>query len=343
MNVTVKTLAEACGVSRGTVDRVLHNRGAVKPEVALKVKTLARELGYVPNRAGRALATYREPYKIGALLPSVGNAFFDSIIEGMNNANNEFSDLGVKVIMKNLQGYNLKEHLEAIDDLLNQGCKALCLATINTPEICKKIDYCTSKGIHVILVNTDVEHAHRLCYVGSDYLNAGKTSAGMLALIARDDPLNILIVTGSKLMLGHNLRIEGLKSELSELKINYKIVDIVECDDSDILSQQLTSKMLQQHAEINCIYIAGAGVQGVGAALIAHGDPKIIAAAFDDIYATRELVKAGIIKFVVCQQPQRQGYHAIKRAYQALSGLIDNNNSADFYTDTLIKINSNLN
>ena len=318
MNVTVKTLAEACGVSRGTVDRVLHNRGAVKPEVALKVKTLARELGYVPNRAGRALATYREPYKIGALLPSVGNAFFDSIIEGMNNANEEFSDLGVKVIMKNLQGYNLKEHLEAIEELLSQGCKALCLATINTPEICEKIDYCTSNGIHVILVNTDVEHAHRLCYVGSDYLKAGKTCAG------------------------NNLRIEGLKSELNELKINYNIVDIVECNDSDILSQQLTSKMLQMHAEINCIYIAGAGVQGVGASLIAHGDPKIIAVAFDDIYATRELVKAGIIKFVVCQQPQRQGYHAIKRAYQALSGLIDSNNSTDFYTDTLIKINSNL-
>ena len=342
MNVTVKTLAEACGVSRGTVDRVLHNRGAVKPEVALKVKTLARELGYVPNRAGRALAAYKEPYKIGALLPSVGNAFFEGIVEGMNNANEEFSDLGVKVIMKTLQGYDLKEHLKAIDDLLNQGCKALCLATINTPEISEKIDYCTASGIHVILVNTDVEHAHRLCYVGSDYLKAGKTCAGMLSLIAKDDLLNILIVTGSKLMLGHNLRIKGLQGELSDLNVNYNIVEIVECNDSDILSQQLTSKMLQLHPEINCIYIAGAGVQGVGASLIAHGDPKIIAVAYDDIYATRELVKAGIIKFVVCQQPQRQGYHAIKRAYQALSGLIDKNNSTDFYTDTLIKISSNL-
>ena len=260
----------------------------------------------------------------------------------MNNANDEFSDLGVKVIMKNLQGYDLSEHLKAIDDLLKQGCKALCLATINTPEIREKLDYCSSQGIHVILVNTDVEGAHRLCYVGSDYLKAGKTCGGMLSLIAQNKSLNILIVTGSLLMLGHNQRISGFTQELNNLKVDYKIVETVECNDSDISSQQLTSKMLKEHPEINCVYVAGAGVQGVGAALIAHGDPNIIAVAFDDIYTTREMVKAGIIKFVVCQQPHRQGYHAIKRAYQALSGLIDKNSSTDFYTDTLIKISSNL-
>ena len=342
MNVTVKSLAEACGVSRGTVDRVLHNRGAVKPEVALKVKTLARELGYVPNRAGRALASYKEPYKIGALLPSIGNAFFDGIAEGMKSANDEFADLGIKVVMKNLQGYNPKEHLKAIDELLNQGCKALCLATINTEEIREKIDYCTEKGVHVISVNTDVDGAHRLCYVGSDYIKAGKTSAGLLSLIAQGKELNILIVTGSKLMLGHNQRILGFESELETLNTHYNIVATVECNDSDILAQQLTYKMLVEHPEINCVYVAGAGVQGVGAALIANGDLSILAVAFDDIYTTRELVKAGIIKFVVCQQPHRQGYHAIKRAYQALSGLIDKNSSTDFYTDTLIKISSNL-
>ena len=77
MTVTVKTLAKAAGVSRGTVDRVLHNRGSVKKELALKIKTLAKELGYVPNRAGRALSGIRDRFKIGVLLPSIGNIFFE--------------------------------------------------------------------------------------------------------------------------------------------------------------------------------------------------------------------------------------------------------------------------
>ena len=45
MSVTLKDLAEAAGVSRGTVDRVLHDRGAVKPEIALRIKALVKEMG----------------------------------------------------------------------------------------------------------------------------------------------------------------------------------------------------------------------------------------------------------------------------------------------------------
>ena len=100
MKVTVKSLAQAAGVSRGTVDRVLHNRGAVKEDVAKRVRLLAKELGYVPNRAGRALAAYKTPIKIGALMPSVGNAFYQEIIQGINDAQREFQDLGLEVVLK---------------------------------------------------------------------------------------------------------------------------------------------------------------------------------------------------------------------------------------------------
>ena len=40
MSVTLQQIAEAAGVSRGTVDRALKDRGRVKPEVAEKIKKL---------------------------------------------------------------------------------------------------------------------------------------------------------------------------------------------------------------------------------------------------------------------------------------------------------------
>ena len=55
MGVTLQQIAEAAGVSRGTVDRALNDRGRIKPEVAEKIKKIAEEMGYRPNRAGRAL------------------------------------------------------------------------------------------------------------------------------------------------------------------------------------------------------------------------------------------------------------------------------------------------
>ena len=224
--------------------------------------------------------------------------------------------------------------------MLKKGCRALCLATVNTPRLAERINELHDKGTVIVLLNTDVENTRRLCYVGSDYLTAGATCAGMLAL-ARQDKLHILIVTGSRLLLGHNLRIKGFKEELDRQNIDYDIVDTVESFDSDIRAQQVTYKVLKAHSEINCVYIAGAAVQGVGSALIANGSKDVFAIGFDELYSTRQLVSAGIIKFVVCQQPTRQGYHAIKRAYQAVAGQLGDS-VPDFITDTIIKIKANL-
>ena len=45
MAVTAQQIADLAGVSRGTVDRALHNRGRVNPEVKEKIQKIARELG----------------------------------------------------------------------------------------------------------------------------------------------------------------------------------------------------------------------------------------------------------------------------------------------------------
>ena len=42
--VTIKQIADLCGVSRGTVDRVINERGNVKPETKELVLSMAKEL-----------------------------------------------------------------------------------------------------------------------------------------------------------------------------------------------------------------------------------------------------------------------------------------------------------
>ncbi len=342
MKVTVKGLAKAAGVSRGTVDRVLHNRGAVKPEVAERVRQLARELGYVPNRAGRALAAFKTPIRIGAMLASIGNPFFDEVKLGISQAEEEFADLGLEVVLKEVEGYVESRHLEAIDYLVDHGCKALCLHTINTPAIQAKINELADQGIVVVLLNTEVENVRRLCYVGSNYSLAGATCAGMLSMCRHADPLNILIVSGSHLNLGHNQRIQAFRHELERMQVNFKILGMLESNDSDIEAQKVTADFLKAHPEVNCVYVTGSGVWGVGSALIAHGDRSIIGIAFDEYYSNRQLLKEDILKFVVCQQPARQGYHAVKRAYQACAGQLSLEETDDFITDAIIKVEASL-
>ena len=60
MAVTLAEIAALAGVSRGTVDRALNDRGRVDPKVAARVRRIAAERGYRPNRAGTDRRLHRK-------------------------------------------------------------------------------------------------------------------------------------------------------------------------------------------------------------------------------------------------------------------------------------------
>ena len=82
MAVTLQQIAEAAGVSRGTVDRALNNRGRIRPEVEEKIKKIAREMGYQPSRAGRALAMAKRKIRIGVILQYMTDSFYAAGFKG---------------------------------------------------------------------------------------------------------------------------------------------------------------------------------------------------------------------------------------------------------------------
>lgn len=80
MAVTTADLAKLAGVSRATVDRVLHDRGGVKLKTKEKILRLAKEQGYRPNHLARSLSTGKTN-SIGVVIPNLRNAFFASLLD----------------------------------------------------------------------------------------------------------------------------------------------------------------------------------------------------------------------------------------------------------------------
>lgn len=320
MSVTLKDLSKASGVSVGTVSRALNDKNEVSAATAKRIRQLAQELGYVPNRAGRALSAQKNLNTIGMLLPSINSPFFDDIKRGVEEAANEFQDLGLEVILREVEGWNLYEHLSTIEDLVAKGCKALALCTLDAPEIRTKIKELAEQSIPVLLINNFIQDCENICFVGPDYKRSGEVAAALLDKCRAKQELNILIVVGLKSHQGHASRVAGFEAELKRRQCNYHIVDIVEGMDNDISTQQITMDALRRFPDINCIYMAtGSGVSGLGAAIIADNKLNRFVIACDEIYTTRELVKSDIIDFVICQEPQTQGYQSIKLLHEYLS------------------------
>ena len=296
MAVTLKDIAAAAGVSRGTVDRALHGRGDVSPEVLERVLRIAQELNYRPNRAALGLAALKKPVRVGLLLPSERNPFFDEVIRGARAAEESLSDFGAAVLLESVRGYGSAEHL----------------------RIRREIRALSARGVPVIALNSELSECGCLSYVGCDYRQTGRIAAGMLLLLGLRDP-RILIVTGSNRMRGHNERIAGFLERLREAGVAFETAGQVECEDDDAAARRLTLDALQRGGA-SCVYVAGAGVGGVGQAVREAGLlGKIPILAFDDIPATRSLVRSGAIPATVCQQPFEQGYRAVKLMFQYLA------------------------
>ena len=103
MAVTLQQIADMAGVSRGTVDRALNNRGRIRPEVEQKIKKIAKELGYQPSRAGRALAMAKKNLKIGVILQSARTPFMQEVLKGLEAAKKEVESLGTTVDIRQIE------------------------------------------------------------------------------------------------------------------------------------------------------------------------------------------------------------------------------------------------
>ncbi len=303
---TIKEIAALAGVSRGTVDRVLNNRGSVNPATAQKIQEIANALDYKPNRAGLVLAAQKKRLKLGVILFSTENPFFLDVLEGINEKARELAGYNCTVIVKQVS-FVVEEQIKALDELVEEEVNGIAMAPHNDERIRNYIDRLYDMNIPVVTFNTDIEHSKRFAYVGSDYTKSGSTAAGLLQLMTSGQ-VHVGIITGSSNILCHTERIAGFTNTLKPYQDRIHIVDIVESFDDEIESYEKTSQLLTNHPEINALFFAAGGVYGgcrSVTALNRQKDMRII--TYDKVPTTRELVEKGMIAATICQQPKLQG------------------------------------
>lgn len=303
---TIKEIAALAGVSRGTVDRVLNDRGAVNPETAEKIKKIAKELDYKPNRAGLVLAAQKKRLKLGVILFSTGNLFFQGVLDGIDEKAAELAGYNCTVITKQIS-IDVEAQLQAVEELLEEEVNGIAMTPCNDDRIRNCINALYEQGIPVVTLNTDIENSRRLAYVGSNYARSGATAAGLLQLMT-SGTVNVGIITGSSNILCHTERIAGFLNTLAPYSDRIHIVDTVEIHDDEVESYEKTTALLSAHPEINALFFAAGGVYGGCRSvetLGRKGGIRII--AFDLVPTTRQMLENGTIAATICQQPRIQG------------------------------------
>ena len=313
--VTIKQIAELCGVSRGTVDRVLNNRGSVKPDKRQLVLDTAKKLHYQPNPAGKALAARKKNPVVGVLIASEGVHFFDDVLLTMQRAARKYESYGLKVIWRSMRGFDVEEQCRIIDEL-HKEINALIINPVNHPEVIRKLDELVDDGIFVVTLNNDVEASRRHCYVGTDYIKGGGTAGALLQMIGPSS-IRAGVLVGSLNMLGHRQRLKGFLKILDKHP-DFQFMGVQETNDDEIIAYEKTRQLLTEHPETNAIFVASSGAYGAGRAVLTMNRRDLILIVFDTIPSTIRMMRDHVVQCAIYQHPHQQGRRAMQVAFDYL-------------------------
>ena len=320
MPVTLKKIAELADVSIGTVDRVLHNRGRVSPDVIKRVQEIAEFLNYKPNTVAKSLAIRSRKLKIALILHINRNTFYDTILEGVEQMANEISDYGVSVEIKRGQDFDVSVQLKLIDEVKAEGFHALAIVPINHPDIKKKLTELHQQKFPVIFLGAMLEGAPCLGYVGCDYTAAGEITAGLVNLITGGIG-KLLIFSPTFQMLGNQQRTLALEARLKKSYTRIKIQKIIEMSGDDIYSYNETKNAFTQYPDTDILICPGA-ISGRGT-MQALKDMNLYQKVKVVVYDYSEVVREGLedrgILAAITQNPQQQGYRAIKNLFEYIT------------------------
>lgn len=310
MSVTIKDIAKIAGVSRATVDKVLHDRPGVRKETRKKVQQVIDDLEYRPNIAAKALKLQQKKITIGVVLLKL-----DSLPEklaGINAELNKYKDFGLETKVYIVDYPNIQAQVSALEDCRKLNLSGVIVNPLNTVEIKKSIQKLTDDGIPVITVNSDIIKSSRKCFIGQDMMQAGKTAGRIMGRFLSGKG-KVAAITGSKQYLTDEYRLKGFSKILKQEYPDIDICKVIETRENPTLTYKETAKLLNETPDLDGIFVTSGAVTGVGQAIKTLGfSNKLTVISFDLYDEIIEFVKDGIIDCTIGQDLFRQGQQPIQ-------------------------------
>lgn len=341
MPVTIQEIADRAGVSRGTVDRALNGRRGINRETEARIKEIARKMGYRTNRAGRALALAARGKKIGVLIQAADTPFMKEVIQGVKEAQAEYEQFGVSIDLEMIGNVDAKKAVRILDHFADEGCGGIALVPADDALVRDKLNQLTGKNIDIVMINSDIAGVNRLCFVGQDAYQSGRTAAGLMAEILPQNAV-CLILSGHPSNLSNEHRAFGFQKELGELRKDVRILPIQYDYDSDRKAEEITGAILRDTTELSGIYLAAAGAEGVCRALEKGGAVDRVKVISNDITPSNmQALRERRLDFLIGQDAHSQGYEPVRVLFdKMLDGKTPEQDN--MYTEILIKTRYNV-
>jgi LacI family transcriptional regulator len=323
LRIRIKDIANRAGVSTGTVDRVIHERGEVSRKTREKVLGILEKMHYEPDILARSLAS-RHPFRIAVLLPyhTRGNWFWKEPLTGINDACSELGHFRIEVRDYLYDQFDKQEFLLRSREVLKAGPDAIIAAPVFNQETREFFDRCREKDIPFISLNDNIRHPGQVSYVGQDSRRSGSVAAHLMKTGMQGKGRLLLVsIAGDRDNYSHILnREKGFREywEKTNGSAGPGILSLAMPKDSYAYIEKALSEAFGKYGDIRGIFVTNSRVYQVARFLEETGRKDIMLVGYDLINPNIRYLNNGTIDFLISQKPREQGYKAMMCIFNAL-------------------------
>ncbi|ASY73102.1 LacI family transcriptional regulator [Sinorhizobium fredii USDA 205] len=312
--VTLKDVAREAGVGTATVERVVNDRGGVRPETVERVFLAVRKLDYRHKMPD----AHRGLIRVEVILVRPETSFYSR----MNQAFERIAALLDKSVTVHRTFVRENGPVDFAHYIANPAVRrsALIVVAPDHPDVVKSLRAAARQGTPVVQIMT--RPAPELPYVGIDNYAAGRTAAYYMSRMLFGQSGSFVALCHSGAYENHKERIRGFSSYLADHAGEHLFRQVMFDYDDDLNSMELLRGALRDDPEIIGLYTAGGDNRSVAAVLKDHASRRIFWVGHELSDQSRRALRAGIMSIVLDQAPEIQARRSIDLTLRSL-GLID--------------------
>ncbi|MGI6007488.1 MAG: substrate-binding domain-containing protein [Ruminococcus sp.] len=318
MRITMQQIADIAGVTRATVDKVVHNRPGVRPATREHIQKILTEYNY------QAAGTHTLPdspvsKRLAVVtLPPSYDYYFQDLKNGMEKQLKMYQNSGLNTDYYYYDSADPESVLSTLSYLEGEPIDALAVRSVNYPGVSLCINRLVKRGIPVITFDSDLPDTERMCFIGEDLNRTGRISASLMAKLLNGQ--GKIAIIGSSLNTNSTFeRFEGFLSLLAEEYPKIQVAEKLETLGQHSITYAKVRETLRKHPDLKGIWNAISCNEDMIQAISDAGrlgDLKIVSLTFSP--SVISLVRQNKIDFTLGLAPEKIGELVIQTVYEYL-------------------------
>lgn len=311
--ITIIDVARKAGVSKGTVDRVLHNRGEVSAKSAEKVRKAIEELNFHPNMYASLLAS-KKPKTIICLMPQyeVGE-FWEKEYNGFMDGAQKVASLNVNVEVEFYNQYDATSFVEASERVLEAKPDGVVMPALFQEETHKFAQRLQENEIPYVYVDTKVSDDDKfISYIGMPRRDSGFTCGALLTVNFKpQDVKKVMVVRIKREGDPTKKRRMGFMEYMSQNFPAAKIYSVyIDPSKPETIRAEM-DRFFETHPDIRFIVMFNSRIHLIAEALREHPSDNRCIIGFDDLPQNLEMLRSGMISALIAQHTEDQSSRSV--------------------------------